>query len=59
MMISVPETPQTNHSQNSSPAVEALLLIVDSKSQPVELDNSTIVPSRRKKLFCGFYDLSV
>ena len=48
---SVPQTPQTNHSQYSSP-VEALNLIVDSKSQPVELDNSTIqlhVPSRRKK----------
>ena len=46
----VPETPQTNHSQYSSP-VEVLNLI-DSKSQPVELDNSTIeppVPSRRKK----------
>ena len=45
------ETPQTNHSQYSSP-FEALNLIVDSKSQPVELDNSTIelhVPSRRKK----------
>ena len=43
--------PQTNHSQYSSP-VEALNLIVESKSQPVELDNSTIelhVPSRRKK----------
>ena len=48
---SVPHTPQTNHSQYSSP-VEALNLIVDSKSQSVELDNSTIrlhVPSRRKK----------
>ena len=48
---SVPQTPQTNHSQYSSP-VEALNLIVDSKSQPVELDNSTIelhVPPRRKK----------
>ena len=48
---SVPQTPQTNHSQCSSP-IEALILIVDSKSQPVELDNSTIellVPSRRKK----------
>ena len=48
---SVPQTPQTNHSQYSSP-VEALNLIVDSKSQPVELDNSTIelhVPSRQKK----------
>ena len=48
---SVPQASQTNHSQYSSP-VEALNLIVDSKSQPVELDNSTIelhVPSRRKK----------
>ena len=47
---SVPQTPQTNHSQCSSP-VEALNLIVESKSQPVELDNSTIglhLPSRRK-----------
>ena len=44
-------TPQTNHSQCPSP-VKALNLIVKSKSQPVELDNSTIelhVPSRRKK----------
>ena len=32
--------PQTNHSQFSS-SVEELNLIVDSKSQPVELDNST------------------
>ena len=42
--------PQTNHSQCSSP-VEALNLIVESKSQPVELDNSTIelhLPSRQK-----------
>ena len=48
---SAPQTPQTNHSQYSSPG-EALNLIVQSKSQPVELDNSTIelhVPSRRKK----------
>ena len=48
---SVPQTPQTNHSQCSSP-VEALHLILESKSQPVELDNLTIelhVPSRRKK----------
>ena len=50
--------PQTSHSQYSSP-VQALNLIVDSKSQPVELDNSTIElhgPSRRKKnlqLFCS------
>ena len=33
--------PQTNHSHYSSP-VEALNLIVDSKSQPFELVNSTI-----------------
>ena len=48
---SVPQTPQTNHSQCSSP-VEASNLIVESKSQPVELDNSTTelhVPSRRKE----------
>ena len=48
---SVPQTPQTNHSQCSSP-VEALNLIVVSKSRPVELDNSTIklhVLSKRKK----------
>ena len=37
----VPQTPQTNHSQCPSP-VEALNLIVESKSQPVELDHSTI-----------------
>ena len=55
---SVPLTLQTNHSQYSSP-VEALNLIVDSKSQPAELDCSTIElhgPSRRKKnlqLFCS------
>ena len=55
---SVPQTPQTNHSQCSSP-VEALNLILESKSQPVELDNLTIelhVPSRRKKSlqsYCG------
>ena len=54
----VPQTPQTNHYQYSSP-VEALNFIVESKSQPVELDNSTIelhVPSRRKKslqLYCS------
>ena len=43
--------PQTNQSQYSSP-VEALKLIVEPKSLPVELDNSTIelhVQSRRKK----------
>ena len=48
---SVPQTPQTSHSQYSSP-VEALSLIVDSKYQPVDLDNLTIelhVPSKWKK----------
>ena len=33
--------PQTNHSQYSSP-VEGLNLIVESKSQPADLENSTI-----------------
>ena len=33
---SVPQTPETNHSQKSSP-VEALNLIVESKPQPVEI----------------------
>ena len=50
-MLKATSVPQTNHSQYSSP-VEALNLIVDSKSQPVELDNETIeshVPSKRKK----------
>ena len=50
-MLKATSVPQTNHSQYSSP-VEAFNLIVDSKSQLVELDNSTIelhVPSRRKK----------
>ena len=53
--------PQTNHSQYSSP-VETLNLIVDSKSQPVELDNSTngvtcAIEAKEKLaiiLFCGF-----
>ena len=48
--IKATSAPQTNHSQCSSP-VEALNLVVESKSQPVELDNSTIglhLPSRRK-----------
>ena len=48
--------PQTNHSQCSSP-IEALNLIVNSKSQPVELGNLTIelhVPSRRKKSLHSF-----
>ena len=50
-MLKATSVPQTNPSQYSS-LVEALNLIVDSKSQPLELDNSTIeldVPSRRKK----------
>ena len=38
---SVPQTPQTNHSQCSSP-VEAFNLIVESNPQPVELHDSTI-----------------
>ena len=56
--------PQTNHSQYSSP-VAAINLIVDSKSQPVELDNSTIggtcaVEAKEKLaiiLFCVFLAL--
>ena len=50
-MLKATSVPQTNHSQYSSP-VEALNLIVDSKSQLIELDNSTIelhVSSRQKK----------
>ena len=59
---SVLQTLQTNHSQYSSP-VDALNLVIESKSQPGELvDSRTIelhVASRRKKslqspLFCGF-----
>ena len=53
--------PQTNHSQYSLP-VEALNLIVDSKSQPLELDKLTTgvtcaVEAKEKLaiiLFCGF-----
>ena len=44
--------PRTNHSQYSSP-VEALNWIVESKSLPVELNNSTIelhVPLMQKKI---------
>ena len=55
-MLKATSVPQTNHSQYSSP-VEALNLIVDSKSQPAELDSSTIelhVPSRRKKSLQSF-----
>ena len=60
-MSKATSVPQTNHSQYSSPA-EALNLIVDSKSQPVEVDNSTIelhvcaVEAKEKlaiTLFCG------
>ena len=50
-MLKATLVPQTDHSQYSLP-IEALNLIVDSKSQPVELDNWTIelnVPSRGKK----------
>ena len=50
-MLKATSVPQTNHSQYSS-SVEALNLIVDSKSQLVELDNSSIelhVPSRPRK----------
>ena len=53
---SVPQIPQTNHSQHSSPG-KALNLIVDSKSQPVELGDSTTelhVLSRRKKSFQSY-----
>ena len=54
--------PQTNHSQLYSSPVEALNLIVDLKSWPVELDNSTIgvtcaVKAKEKLaiiLFSGF-----
>ena len=60
--ILVPQTPQANHSQYSSPTdTEALNLIVESKSQPVELDNSTTelhVHSRREKSlqsYCSVY----
>ena len=50
-MSKVTLVPQANHLQYSSP-VEALNLIVESKSLPVELNNLIIelhVPSRRKK----------
>ena len=51
-MSKAASAPQTNHSQYSSPA-EALNLIIESKSLPVQLNNPTIeplhVPSRRKK----------
>ena len=56
--------PQTNHSEYSPP-IEALNLIVNSKSQPTELHNLTIgvtctVEAKEKLaiiLFCGFYFL--
>ena len=49
--------PQTNHSQFSSP-VEELNLIVDSKSQPFELDNSTTgvtcaVEAKENQSYCS------
>ena len=56
-MSKATSAPQTNHSQCSSP-VEALDLIVESKSQPVELDSSTIglhLPSRRKNSLQSYY----
>ena len=66
---SVQQIPQTNHSHSSqcSSPVEALNLIVQSKSQPVELDNSTIelhLPSRQKnslQSYCSadFYFLAL
>ena len=40
-MLKATLVPQTDHSQYPL-VVEALNLIVDSKSQPVELDNSTL-----------------
>ena len=48
--------PQTNHSQHSSP----VNLIVESKSLPVELNNSTFklhVPSRQKKSLQSYCSL--
>ena len=57
-MSKATSVPQTNHSQYSSPD-EAYYLIVESKSLPVELNNSTTelhVPSRLKKslqLYCS------
>ena len=57
---SVLQTAQTTHSQYSSP-VEALNLIVHSKSHPVELDDSTIelhVLSRRKKSLQSNFDMT-
>ena len=53
---SVPQTPQTNHSQYSSP-VEALNLIVESKSQPVQSDNSTI--ELAILLYCMTFDVTL
>jgi len=40
-MSKATSVPQANHSQYSSP-VEALNLIVESKSRPAEVNNSTI-----------------
>jgi len=57
----VTSVPQVNHSQYSLP-VEALNLIAESKSLPVEVNNLTIelhLPVEAKEnlaitLFCGF-----
>jgi len=60
-MSKATSVPQANHSQHSLP-VEALNLIVESKSLPVEVNNSTIelrLPVEVKEklaviLLCGF-----
>ena len=55
-MSKATSVPQTNHSQCSSP-IEALNLIVESKSQPVELGNSTIelhLLSRQKNILQSY-----
>ena len=60
-MLKATSVPQANHSQHSLP-VEALNLIVESKSLPVEVNNSTIelrLPVEVKEklaviLLCGF-----
>ena len=59
-MSKATSVPQANHSQYSSP-VEALNLIVESKSLPAEVNNSTIelnLPAEAKEklaiIFCGF-----
>ena len=49
--------PQTHHSQSSWP-VEVLNLIIESKSQPVELDNSTMsyMCRRGERKACNHFD---